>query len=221
MGAENVPANMEVNYYKWKSWIAALREGDDCVAVKLENAAKELQKNVDVQTEGKWGVEAGPVAFQARGQRVRSWGQRAPAGEGLRPRREAPRRSPLERGVAAWVRRSARSVPGVQREPSGPASPEPASAWVSVPRWEPSGCASREPTQASVPVPWLAPRASPPPGRAPRQAPPGRGRESAGRARTALTRPGPGQATRVSSPGRWAWAVQRWAWAARRWAWAV
>nr|WP_295920244.1 hypothetical protein [uncultured Actinomyces sp.] len=66
MGAENVPANMEVNYYKWKSWIAALREGDDCVAVKLENAAKELQKNVDVQTEGKWGVEAGPVAFQAR-----------------------------------------------------------------------------------------------------------------------------------------------------------
>lgn len=66
MGAENVPANMEVNYYKWKSWIAALSEGDDCVAVKLENAAKELQKNVDVQTEGKWGVEAGPVAFQAR-----------------------------------------------------------------------------------------------------------------------------------------------------------
>ena len=66
MGAENVPANMEVNYYKWKSWIAALREGDDCVAVKLENAAEELQKNVDVQTEGKWGVEAGPVAFQAR-----------------------------------------------------------------------------------------------------------------------------------------------------------
>ena len=66
MGAENVPANMEVNYYKWKSWIAALSEGDDCVAVKLENAAKELQQNVDVQTEGKWGVEAGPVAFQAR-----------------------------------------------------------------------------------------------------------------------------------------------------------
>ena len=66
MGAENVPANMEVNYYKWKSWIAALSEGDDCVAVKLENAAEELQKNVDVQTEGKWGVEAGPVAFQAR-----------------------------------------------------------------------------------------------------------------------------------------------------------
>ena len=66
MGAENVPANMEVNYYKWKSWIAALSEGEDCVAVKLENAAKELQKNLDVQTEGKWGVEAGPVAFQAR-----------------------------------------------------------------------------------------------------------------------------------------------------------
>ena len=66
MGAENVPANMEVNYYKWKSWIAALSEDEDCVAVKLENAAKELQKNVDVQTEGKWGVEAGPVAFQAR-----------------------------------------------------------------------------------------------------------------------------------------------------------
>ena len=66
MGAENVPANMEVNYYKWKSWIAALREGDDCVAVKLENAANKLQQNLDVQTEGKWGVEAGPVAFQAR-----------------------------------------------------------------------------------------------------------------------------------------------------------
>ena len=66
MGAENVPANMEVNYYKWKSWIAALSEDDDCVAAKLENAAKELQKNVEVQTEGKWGVEAGPVAFQAR-----------------------------------------------------------------------------------------------------------------------------------------------------------
>ena len=66
MGAENVPANMEVNYYKWKSWIAALSEDDDCVAVKLENAAQELQENVDVQTEGKWGVEEGPVAFQAR-----------------------------------------------------------------------------------------------------------------------------------------------------------
>ena len=66
MGAENVPANMEVNYYKWKSWIAALREGDDCVAAKLNRAAGELQKNLDVQTEAKWGVEAGPVAFQAR-----------------------------------------------------------------------------------------------------------------------------------------------------------
>ena len=66
MGAENVPANMEVNYYKWKSWIAALSEDDDCVAAKLENAARELQKNLDVQTEGKWGVEEGPVAFQAR-----------------------------------------------------------------------------------------------------------------------------------------------------------
>ena len=66
MGAENVPANMEVNYYKWKSWIAALSEDDDCVAAKLENAARKLQENVDVQTEGKWGVEEGPVAFQAR-----------------------------------------------------------------------------------------------------------------------------------------------------------
>ena len=66
MGAENVPANMEVNYYKWKSWIAALSEGDDCVAVKLERAAERLKENLDVQTEGKWGVEAGPVAFQAR-----------------------------------------------------------------------------------------------------------------------------------------------------------
>ena len=66
MGAENVPANMEVNYYKWKSWIAALSEGDDSVAAKLNRAAGELQKNLDVQTEGKWGVEAGPVAFQAR-----------------------------------------------------------------------------------------------------------------------------------------------------------
>ena len=66
MGAENVPANMEVNYYKWKSWIAALSEDDDCVAAKLENAARKLQENVDVQAEGKWGVEEGPVAFQAR-----------------------------------------------------------------------------------------------------------------------------------------------------------
>ena len=66
MGAENVPANMEVNYYKWKSWIAALSEDEDCVAAKLENAARKLQENVDVQTEGKWGVEEGPVAFQAR-----------------------------------------------------------------------------------------------------------------------------------------------------------
>ena len=51
MGAENVPANMEVNYYKWKSWIAALREGDDSVAAKLNRAADELKKNLDVQTE--------------------------------------------------------------------------------------------------------------------------------------------------------------------------
>ena len=66
MGAENVPANMEATYEKWKSWIAALSEDDDCVAAKLENAARKLQENVDVQTEGKWGVEEGPVAFQAR-----------------------------------------------------------------------------------------------------------------------------------------------------------
>ena len=64
MGAENVPANMEVNYYKWKSWIAALSEGDDCVAAKLENAANKLQQNLDVQTEGKWAWRRGLWPFR-------------------------------------------------------------------------------------------------------------------------------------------------------------
>ena len=64
MGAENVPANMEVNYYKWKSWIAALSEDEDCVAVKLENAARKLQENVDVQTEGKWAWRRGLWPFR-------------------------------------------------------------------------------------------------------------------------------------------------------------
>lgn len=66
MGAENVPADMEVNYRKWKSWIASLSGSDDSVAQRLRKAAGELEKNAGIQTEDKWGVEAGPVAFQER-----------------------------------------------------------------------------------------------------------------------------------------------------------
>ena len=66
MGAENVPADMEVNYRKWKSWIGSLSGSDDSVAQRLRKAAGELKKNADIQTEDKWGVEAGPVAFQER-----------------------------------------------------------------------------------------------------------------------------------------------------------
>ena len=66
MGAENVPANMEVNYYKWKSWVTLLTDKDDGLAIRFERAADKLEQNIGLQNEGKWGVEEGPVAFQAR-----------------------------------------------------------------------------------------------------------------------------------------------------------
>ena len=63
MGAENVPANMEVNYYKWKSWITLLTDKDDGLAIRFERAADKLEQNIGLQNEGKWGVESGPAAF--------------------------------------------------------------------------------------------------------------------------------------------------------------
>ena len=63
MGAENVPANMEVNYYKWKSWVTLLTDKDDGLAIRFERAADKLEQNIGLQNEGKWGVESGPAAF--------------------------------------------------------------------------------------------------------------------------------------------------------------
>ena len=63
MGAENVPANMEVNYYKWKSWVTLLTDKDDGLAIRFERAADKLEQSIGLQNEGEWGVESGPAAF--------------------------------------------------------------------------------------------------------------------------------------------------------------
>ena len=43
--------------------MSALIEGDDSIVAKLNNAANDLERNIKLQNEGKWGTEEGPQAF--------------------------------------------------------------------------------------------------------------------------------------------------------------
>ena len=58
-----VAPDMQVHYAKWRSWEQALRED---IAPKLEEAARLLDTNSRLQTEGKWSAESGPKAFATK-----------------------------------------------------------------------------------------------------------------------------------------------------------
>ena len=58
-----VAPDMQVHYAKWRSWEQALRED---IAPKLEEAARLLDTNSKLQTEGKWSAESGPKAFATK-----------------------------------------------------------------------------------------------------------------------------------------------------------
>ena len=58
-----VAPDMQVHYAKWRSWEQALRED---IAPKLEEAARLLDTNSGLQTEGKWSAESGPKAFATK-----------------------------------------------------------------------------------------------------------------------------------------------------------
>ena len=58
-----VAPDMQVHYAKWRSWEQALRED---IAPNLKEAARLLDTNSKLQTEGKWGTESGPKAFAAK-----------------------------------------------------------------------------------------------------------------------------------------------------------
>lgn len=55
--------NMEVTLDKWQKWVSALIEGDNSVVAKLNQAANDLERNIKLQNEDKWGTEEGPQAF--------------------------------------------------------------------------------------------------------------------------------------------------------------
>ena len=54
---------MEVTLDKWQKWVSALIEGDNSVVSNLNSAADDLERNIKLQNEGKWGTEEGPQAF--------------------------------------------------------------------------------------------------------------------------------------------------------------
>ena len=58
-----VAPDMQVHYAKWRSWEQTLRED---IAPNLEEAARLLDTNSKLQTEGKWSAESGPKAFAAK-----------------------------------------------------------------------------------------------------------------------------------------------------------
>ncbi len=57
------PPHMEVTLDKWQKWVSALIEGDNSVVANLNSAADDLERNIKLQNEGKWGTEEGPQAF--------------------------------------------------------------------------------------------------------------------------------------------------------------
>ena len=52
---------MEVTLDKWQKWVSALIEGDNSVVANLNSA--DLERNIKLQNEGKWGTEEDPQAF--------------------------------------------------------------------------------------------------------------------------------------------------------------
>ena len=56
---------LEITRQKWQHWIDTLAGGDDSIAERLEAAARDIQKIIDMQTSAKWGTtEPGLKAFQ-------------------------------------------------------------------------------------------------------------------------------------------------------------
>ena len=56
---------LEITREKWQRWIDTLAGGDDSIAERLEAAARDIQKIIDMQTSAKWGTtEPGLKAFQ-------------------------------------------------------------------------------------------------------------------------------------------------------------
>ncbi|WP_448749207.1 hypothetical protein [Actinomyces sp.] len=56
---------LEITREKWQHWIDTLAGGDDSIAARLEAAARDIQKIIDMQTSAKWGTtEPGLKAFQ-------------------------------------------------------------------------------------------------------------------------------------------------------------
>ena len=56
---------LEITREKWQHWIDTLTKGDDSVAARLEAAAQDIQRIIDMQTSAKWGTtEPGLKAFQ-------------------------------------------------------------------------------------------------------------------------------------------------------------
>ena len=56
---------MEITREKWQHWIDTLAGGDDSIAARLEAAAKQIDRIINMQTSAKWGTtEPGLKAFQ-------------------------------------------------------------------------------------------------------------------------------------------------------------
>ncbi len=56
---------MEITREKWQRWIDTLAGSDDSIAARLEAAAKQIDRIINMQTPAKWGTtEPGLKAFQ-------------------------------------------------------------------------------------------------------------------------------------------------------------
>lgn len=56
---------LEITREKWQRWIDTLDGGDDSIAARLDGAARDIQRIIDMQTSAKWGTtEPGLKAFQ-------------------------------------------------------------------------------------------------------------------------------------------------------------
>ena len=56
---------LEITREKWQRWIDTLAGGDDSIAARLDGAARDIQRIIDMQTSAKWGTtEPGLKAFQ-------------------------------------------------------------------------------------------------------------------------------------------------------------
>ena len=56
---------LEITREKWQRWIDTLAGGEESIAARLEAAARDIQRIIDMQTSAKWGTtEPGLKAFQ-------------------------------------------------------------------------------------------------------------------------------------------------------------